>query len=232
LASRNIYFERKAFLFFLAHVYFNFSILERSKGLIYDDYYNRIKPALDGRCAAIFTDTDSLCLRVTANISMDEVLDRLEPLMDNSNYPKSHPRYNGTRKNQLKLWKDELCGNTLLEFVGLSSKTYAMRVGDANGDVTSSSKCKGVGRGFRKRIAFEEYKKCVTGVSEHTVTQYAIRSLNHEIRTVKIKKLCFSSFDNKRHIMNCNIHTVPYGSRYIEEAVKKKRCVFCPPPSK
>lgn len=87
-----------------------FTILERSKGLIYSDYYKRIKPALDGKCAVIFTDTDSLCLRITAGLTQDEILDRLKDVLDFSNFPKEHVRYSTERQNKLQYWKDEMCG--------------------------------------------------------------------------------------------------------------------------
>jgi hypothetical protein len=205
-----------------------FTILERSKELVYRHYYKDILPALENKCSVIFTDTDSLCLNITANLSKSEVLRRLEPLMDYSNYPANHPLFCPTRKNQLGFWKDENAGDTMLEFVGLSSKTYSMRVAQAaDGCIVSSSKCKGVGKGFRKRIPFEEYKKCVTGINQHRVDQYAIRAKDHRIRTVKMNRLCFSSFDDKRYCLPCGIHTLAYGSKWIKICEREKRCMFC-----
>jgi hypothetical protein len=180
-----------------------FTILERSKGVVYNDYYNVIRPALGNRCSVLFTDTDSLCLRIVNDMSMDEVLDQLAPILDTSNYPTDHPRYDPSRKNKLGYWKDELAGQILREFVGLSSKTYAMKVGKSltSQDLFSSSKCKGVGRGYRKTIPFADYKRCITNIGEHSVTQFAIRPADHVIRTVKMRRRCFSSFDDKRHVM-------------------------------
>ena len=205
-----------------------FTILERSKELVYRHYYQNILPALEGKCSVAFTDTDSLCLSVTADLTMDQVLDRLEPLMDYSNYPSNHKRFCPTRKNQLGYWKDENMGSTMVEFVGLSSKTYAMRVAQLDdGKIISSSKCKGVGKGFRKRIPFEEYKKCIVGINQHRVNQYAIRAQDHQIRTVKMNRTCFSSFDDKRYCLPCGKHTLAYGSKWIAVCEKHKRCMFC-----
>ena len=170
-----------------------FTILERSKGLIYSDYYERIKPALGEKCAVLFTDTDSLCLRVTGKLTKDQVLDKLADVMDYSNYPKDHPRYSQARQNQLRYWKDEMKGSNLVEFVGLASKTYSMRI-STDGVESTQSKCKGVGKGFRKRIPFPDYKKCVVGINSHRVNQYSIQSRDHIIRTMKFDRLCFSSF--------------------------------------
>lgn len=87
-----------------------FTILERSKGLIYSDYYKKIKPALNGKCSVIFTDTDSLCLRINAGLTPEIILDRLADVLDFSNYPKTHERFSTDRQNKLGFWKDEMCG--------------------------------------------------------------------------------------------------------------------------
>jgi hypothetical protein len=204
-----------------------FSILERSKWLVYHHYYNIIKPALDNRCSVIFTDTDSLALRIATNLDMNGILDRLSSIMDYSNYPPTHPRFNLDRKNKLFFWKDECLGQTMLEFVGLSSKTYSIRMSSEEGAIVTSSKCKGVAKGFRKKIPFEDYKKCITGINSHSVMQHTIQSYSHQIRTVKMTRRCFSSFDDKRFVCPCGIHTIPYGSRYIAVVEKMKRCIFC-----
>ena len=209
-----------------------FTILERSKSIIYSDFYKRILPALGPGCTAIFTDTDSLCLRIQGNETMSQVLDKLAGVMDYSNYDKSHPRYSVARANQLGYWKDEMRGSAILEFVGLASKTYSMRVSlETDGSVgdaeCTQSKCKGVGKGFCRRIPFAEYKKCVTAIDKHRVDQYSIQSRDHVIRTMKYDRLCFSSFDDKRWILSCGIHSVPYGSYVIGLADSVSECPFC-----
>ena len=189
-----------------------FSILERSKALVFSDYYEKILPALDYKCNVLFTDTDSVCLEVRG-LMHEDVVNRLSFMLDFSNYPKNHPLYNDRCRNQLGFWKDETKGKKIIEFVGLSSKTYAMRVECDEGLEEQNSKCKGVRRGFRKKIPFETFKKCVTNISAHKVSQYGIQSKSHKIYTIKSEKICFTSFDDKRFIFPCGIHSVPYGSK-------------------
>lgn len=184
-----------------------FTILERSKGLVFDHFYNFIMPSFNNDLTLLFTDTDSLAFAVGENAPDLSIMKVLSPIMDFSNYKASNALYNPKTKNKLSLWKDELKGENLLEFVGLSSKTYAMR--QSGGEV--SSKCKGVGRAFKKSIPFASYKECVTSISSHRMDLYTIRSNNHQLRTLKnSKRLCFSSFDDKRYILNCGIHSIPY----------------------
>jgi hypothetical protein len=202
--------------------------LERSKGLIYDHYYNIIKPALGGKVDVLMTDTDSLALRIETLADKDDILDRLEAIMDYSNYPKNSSRYSAARQNQLGFWKDELAGKSFEEFAGLASKTYSMQVeGREHGDIVNQSKCKGVKKGYRKTIPFSEYKKCLTGMEKHRVKQFAIQSKNHIIQTVSQNRLAFSSFDDKRYIMPCGIHSVPYGSRVISIVEQSGKCLYC-----
>jgi hypothetical protein len=204
-----------------------FTILERSKGLIYSDFYKRIRPALGDHknCSVLFTDTDSLCLCIKSHLTKDQVLEKLDAVMDYSNYPKDHPRYSPVRANQLGFWKDEMQGSDLIEFVGLASKTYSMRVKSTDDIESSQSKCKGVGKGFRRRIPFDEYKKCILAINDHRVTQYSIQSKDHVIRTMKTDRLCFSSFDDKRWIFDCGKHSVPFGSYLIDDY--GGICPFC-----
>ena len=204
-----------------------FTILERSKGLIYNDYYNRIRPALNNNCSVVLTDTDSLCLRVVSEWTKDEVLDKLSDLMDYSNYEKSHRRYSTDRANRPKFWKDELKGKTMLEVVGLSSKSYCYRTEDSGGNLATEARCKGVARGVRKKIPFEEYKKCVDSISSFRAVQHRIGSIDHIIRVFRTQRLCFSSFDDKRWIFDCGIHTAPYGSDMINASKVLGCCPFC-----
>jgi hypothetical protein len=211
-----------------------FSILERSKALIFSDYYTKIKPALGGQCTSLFTDTDSLCLRITAPLTWEEIMLKLSNIMDYSNYPKTHPKYSNIHANALGYWKDEMKGMAkILEWVGLASKCYSMRLLQYKNNTTEEameifqSKSKGVAKAYRKRIPFEDYKRCITSITSHSVESYSIQSKNHIVRTIKSTKKCFSSFDDKRYIMPCGIHTVGYGSKYIRIVEEMNICPFC-----
>lgn len=101
-----------------------------------------------------------------------------------------------------------------------------MRVTASTGGEISTSKCKGVGKAFRRKIPFEEYKKCIDAIAGHRVQYYAIQSKNHVIKTMRMDKQSFSSFDDKRHILPCGIHTVPYGSFVIDAIKSVNICPF------
>jgi len=51
-----------------------------------------------------------------------------------------------------------------------------------------------------------------------------ISSIKHEIRINSVNKLAFSSYDSKRYIFPCGIHSVPYGHYILKE---NKNCPHC-----
>lgn len=196
-----------------------FTILERSKQFMYESYYNVIKPTFNGRCELIFTDTDSFFLEVKSEKQCDN-LKKLTKILDFSNYPSSHPLYSTTYQNQLGYFKDEVKGATIDEFVGLRSKTYAMTIKGKD----MKSCCKGVRKAYKKTIPFRDFKKCLQTICSKRITQYNILSKNHMLETARIDRLCFSSFDDKRFIFNCALHSAPYSSKIVK---RSGRCYYC-----
>lgn len=202
------------------------TILELSKWIMQRNFYYTVKPAFGGRVGVSLTDTDSWVLIVPAE-NKDEVLDKLLPILDTSNYPSEHKYFNLERKNQLGYLKDELPGEDIREVVAVRSKCYGIRT-----DNNMHAKCKGVKRQERDRIPFAVFKETVTGDTpvQHEVTQYTLQAKDHINRLLKQRKVAFSSFDDKRHLL-CSKHSVPYGSRIIRLSEETGRCFFCADPS-
>ena len=176
-----------------------FTILDTSKALLYDHYYNKIKPALGGKVTVLSTDTDSLLLAYTGEKTKDEVYDVLSPILDFSNFSKDHPRYDPSRMNELEFWKDEMKGDDIVAFAGAASKSYALRIALPDSvQLKEEAKCKGIARGARKTIPFQVWHDAVLGNVEHRVDQCTIMSKDHNIKTVSTNKLAVSPFDDKR----------------------------------
>jgi hypothetical protein len=201
-----------------------FTILERSKDFMYQQFYEVIRPALsDCDVQVLFSDTDSFGISIkSSEINVDH-FDRLSNIFDFSNYPPTAKQYSKKHASKLGYWKDEIQGQRMLEFVGLRSKTYAFLIGEEGEEknATLKSKCKGVTKGYKKTIPFQKFKRCIEKFSKVVLQQYHIRASNHIVKTLKVQKTCFSSFDDKRYLL-CAIHSVPYGSKLI-----KSNCFFC-----
>jgi hypothetical protein len=206
-----------------------FTILERSKEFMFHQFYNVIRPKLPGcRVWVLMSDTDSFCLAIESWGKPPNVFKILRDIFDFSNYPPSSDMYTIKNASKLGYWKDELQGGKMIGFVGLRSKTYAFKRRDhEKKELPFSSKCKGVSKSYRKTIPYETFKQCITEICQQSISQVSIRAKSHVVQTLKSQKICFSSFDDKRYLMECGIHSVPYGSRLIETSKRLNGCYYC-----
>ena len=77
------------------------TILENSKILMYDFYYNHLKSKYGPKCELIYTDTDSLLLNIqTEDVCRDMGHDF--DLYDTSNYPKEHSLFSAANKKSIR----------------------------------------------------------------------------------------------------------------------------------
>ena len=113
-------------------VYTGMMILENSKILVYDFFYNYLKVKYGQKCKLIYTDTDSLIL----NIQTEDVYKDMKEdywLYDTSNYPKDHPLYDDRNKKVLGKMKDECRGDVIEEVIAVRPKMYSVnKVGKKN----------------------------------------------------------------------------------------------------
>lgn len=202
-----------------------FTILDRSKAFMYEQFYEHIKPKL-GKCTVLLSDTDSLIMMVQNGKNQEQNMKLLRKLMDFSNYSPKSPLFSLKNANKLGYWKDELRGQEMTHFVGLKSKTYAYLLNRERKNVFS--KCKGITKAYRKTLRFGMFTKCVKYITKKELVQYRIQAKNHIIHTLKMRKTAFTSFDDKRYIFKCGVHSAPYGSILIKRALQKKKCPFCP----
>ena len=105
-------------------VYTGMTILENSKIMMYDFYYNHLKARYKTKCDLIYTDTDSLLLHIQTEDVYKDMKDYLW-LYDTSNYPKEHPLYDVRNKKVLGKMKDECGGELIEEVVALKPKMYS-----------------------------------------------------------------------------------------------------------
>lgn len=147
--------------------------------------------------------------------------------MDYSNYPKTHPLYDNTRANELNFFKNELKGVTkCVEFIGLRSKCYALKLQEENGSFIEKKVCKGLGRvAIKNRLKFDEYKKCLFDGDEIRHNFTGILSQKQRLYTVVRNKKALSRFDSKRWIFKCGIHSLPFNSFLIKKY--GNRCFKC-----
>lgn len=218
--------------------YIGFSILELSKHVMYDFFYNVLRPYFgeDG-VQLLYSDTDSLAIQVqTFNILLD--LGELAPNMDFSNLAKSHPLFCESNRAALFKFKEEFALQPIARLCALKSKCYSFEIACAcktglderavcikckNGTSKSfhTNKLKGIQKRTAREIHFSKYLKCLENsyVQRDMITQ--ITSKTHQLTTNIVNKISLSSFDDKRFIFNCGVHSSPFSSKTTAQ------CPFC-----
>ena len=88
-------------------IYVGFTVLELSKWLMYDFYYNFIKENFDAEL--LFTDTDSLIHEIKSEDVYEQFF-KHKHLFDFSNYPKGSKFFNEANKKVIGKIKDEFGG--------------------------------------------------------------------------------------------------------------------------
>lgn len=184
------------------------AILDISKVLMYDFYYNFMQKKYGPNVEMVYTDTDSFIMEIKTDCFYTDMLSHLDKF-DTSDYPMDNqfqiPLVN---KKIPGLFKDELNGEILTEFVGLRSKMYCVRADR----IEKMKKAKGVKNYvLKKTITFQDYLDCILKNCNIIRSQNSFRSKNHKVFTVKQSKTALSPFDNKRFILNDNIETLPWG---------------------
>ena len=110
------------------------SILQISKTLMYEFWYDYIKPKYQGNIKLCYMDTDSFIIYIKTEDVYENMADDVEKRFDTSNYKVNRPLPTGKNKKVIGLMKDELGGKIMIEFAAFRPKTYSYLVDDSNSD--------------------------------------------------------------------------------------------------
>ena len=178
---------------------------------MHDFHYGHMKCKYGDKAKLLFTDTDSLTYEIKASDIYEDMLENIN-LFDTSEYPKDHILYSEENKKVLGKMKDESFGVPPSEFVGLRSKMYSL---------LSSSGAKKTAKGVNKNVVKYEfkhtnYKTCLLESKIKGAEMQQIRSYQHEIYSIKQKKIGLSPYDDKRYILNNGFDTLAHGHYRIK----------------
>ena len=190
-------------------VYVGMSVLDLSKMIMFDFYYDHLKPLYNDKIRMLYTDTDSLIVHVTTDDVYADMVNHLGKY-DTSNYPTDHPLYSIVNKKKAGTFKDELGGKIMTEFIGLRSKMYSY-IGDDCG-----KRAKGVTRSvLNNTITHEDYQKCLFDQQVFTRAMPGLRSHQHQVYGETTRKVALSPLDTKRYILPDGITSLAYGHKDI-----------------
>ena len=139
-------------------VYLGMSILDISKTLMYEFWYDYVKPKYQDNAKLCYMDTDSFIIHIKTEDFYKDIANDVEKWFDTSNYDEDDKRALplGKNKKVIGLFKDELGGKIMIEFVGLKTKTLSYLMDDGS----EHKKAKGTKKCVIKQRLLKNYKDC------------------------------------------------------------------------
>jgi hypothetical protein len=202
LAALHMY---KSKLYINRPAYVGMSILDLSKLLMYDFYYNQMKKQYGNKVSLLYTDTDSLLLHIKTDDVYKDIAQHID-LYDTSDYPKDHYLHSDVNKKVIGKMKDEVAGKPIIEYVGLRPKMYSIL--KENGNIR---KAKGIKKCVvNKTILHENYKEALINQKVFHHGMNMLRSEQHQIYGLCVNQISLSPFDSKRWITDDGINTLAY----------------------
>ena len=207
-------------------IHLGLSILEISKILIYEFWYDYMKPKYNNDVKLCYMDTDSFVMHIKTNDFYKDIASDVENRFDTSNYevntaettaePSSiersalagRPLPTGKNKKVIGLMKDKLGEKIITEFVTLRPKTYSFLTDDGKEDKKAKGTKKCI---IKKMIKFNDYKKCLLNGEIILKSQQMFISNKHDVYTENLNKIALSNNDDRRIVLSNKITSYPYG---------------------
>ena len=180
-------------------IYLGLSILEISKILMYEFWYDYMKPKYNDNVKLCYMDTDSFVMHIKTNDFYKDISDDVDSRFDTSNYEVKRPLPIGKNKKIIALMKDELGGEIITEFTALRPKTYSYLTDNDKIDKKAKETKKCV---INKMIKFNDYKKCLLNGEIILKSQQRFISNKHDVYTEDVNKIALSNDDDDKKIVS------------------------------
>ena len=189
-------------------IYLGLSILEIRNTLMYEFWYDYMKPKYGNNVKLCYMDTDSFIMNIKTNDFYKDIASDVENRFNTSNYEVNRPLPTGKNEKVIGLMKYELGGKIITEFVTLRAKTYSFLTDDGKEDKKAKGTKKCV---IKKMIKFNDYKKCLLNDEVILKSQQRFTSKKHDVYTENINKIALSNNDDKIIVSSNKISSYPYG---------------------
>ena len=152
---------------------------------------------------------DTFIIDIKIEDHYEDVANNAEKWFATSNYDENDKRPLPVRKNKKvsSLFKDELGGKIMKEFIGLRAKTSAYLMEDNNEYKKAKRIKKCV---IKRRLMFKNYLDCLLNNKIILKSQQKFKIDFHNVCTRQINKITLSSNDDKRLQTFDKITTYPY----------------------
>ena len=189
------------------------AILDISKTLMHEFWYDYLKPMYQDNVKLCYMDTASFILQVQTESFYKDIGYDVDEWFDTSNYDENdnRPLKVGVNKRVIGKFKDELGGKIMTEFCALRSKIYAS-VQLIDDKFKEKKRAKGTKKCvIKKHLNFDLYKKALFNNETIRCRQQRFKSDHHNISTQTVNKIALDNKYDKRLISFDGIHTYPYG---------------------
>ena len=143
-------------------VYLGMPILDISKTLIYEFWYDYIKRKYGDRAKLCYTDTDSFFIHIITEDLFEQIGNNVERWFDTSNCNENktgqRPLPICVNKKAIGFFKDELGGRSMKGFCDLKPKAYEYSLDHQSGMKKAKGTKKHV---IKRRLMFKNYKYCL-----------------------------------------------------------------------
>ena len=115
-------------------IYLRLLILDLRKTVMYEFWYDYIKPKYQSKVKLCYMDTDRFIIDIKTEDFYKDIAEDVEKKFYPSNYEVNRLLPTGKNKKVIGLIKDGLGGKIMTEFVALRLKTYSYLLDDGNTD--------------------------------------------------------------------------------------------------
>ena len=197
-------------------IYLGQAILDISKIVTYQFWYDYIKPKYGGKARLCYMDTDRFIMNIKTEGFFKDIADDVERWFYTSNYDKNdnRPLPIGKNKKVIGMFKDEFGG----KIFALTAKAYSFLIDGGYSDDDYEKKitnktAKGTKKSAIKReLMFKNYKDSLFNDEIIIRSQQRFRSDHHKVCTKEVHKIALSRNDDERIQKFDKVTTYPYGA--------------------
>ena len=206
--------------------YLGMSILDIRKTLMYEIWYDYVKPKYKDKTKLHSRDTDSFVIDIFTEQFFKDINNDVERWFDASTYDENDKRPLQIGVNKIiGMFKDQLGGKIMKEFCALRAKTNTYLMDDDS----ERKKAKGIKRCvIKSRLMFENYKDSLFNNKTILKSQLRFKSDHHNVYTEEVNKTVLNTNDDKRLQTFDRVSTYPYRTNAFKvcesEMSSKIRC--------
>ena len=192
-------------------VYLGQAILGIRKILMYEFWYDYLKPKYGEKAKLCYMDTDSFIIHIETEDFYKDIAKDVKKWLDTFGNDKNdeRPLPIGINKKVIGMFKDELNGKIMKKLCGPRAKTYSFKIDDD----TEKKKAKGTKKCvIKRRIKFEDYTDSLFGNKTIPRSQLRFKSDHHTAYTEEVNKITISSNDDKRMQTHDKVTTYIHGT--------------------